>query len=222
MVKIQTLSGNKPFAEIIESSLSHWIAQSWQWDVLPFFGSLITVSHREITQVAIVNAIHTGSSDPSRSPLPYQKTEEELRQEQPQIFAFLKTTFTCIPLGYFDKGRVRYQLPPQPPNIHTFVQPASSELSKQFLAHPYYLHVLFGLASQILYMDELLLALLEQQASTGILTPERVTTMVETISLLSGNDYRRLKLFLQRAQPIIQSTKPIMPVRPDQVPEERR
>ncbi len=222
MAKMQTLPNNKPFAEIIESSLSCWIAQSWHWNVIPSFGHLVTLSHQQTTLVAIVNSIQTGSSDASRSPIPYQKTEEELHAEQPQIFAFLKTTFTCIPLGYLDKARVRYQLPPQPPKIHAFVQPVAVDISKQFLASPQYLHVLFGLSHQILYMDELLLALLEQQAALGILTPERVSAIVETISLLSGNDYRRLKLFLQRAQPIILAQQSIMSVRPDQVPEERR
>lgn len=199
------MTHNKPFAEVIESSLSHWVAQSWQWDALPSFGQLVTLTSQNITYVALVNAIQTGSSDPSRSPIPYQKTEDELRAEQPQIFAFLKTTFTCIPLGYLDKGRVRYQLPGQPPKIHAFVQSAELDISKLFFAHQQYLHVLFGLNNQILYMDELLLALLEQQASLGILTAERVAAIIETISLLTGNDYRRLKLFLQRAQPIIQS-----------------
>lgn len=199
-------SSSTPFAEIIESSLTHWVAQSWQWDMFPSFGALVTLTNDHITHVAIVHSIQTGSSDASRSPIPYQKTEEELRAEQPQIFAFLKTTFTCIPLGYFDKGRVRYQLPPQPPKIHSFVQPATLELSKQFFAHPHYLHVLFGLSGHVLSMDELLLALLGQQASIGHLSPERLVEVVETISLLSGNDYRRLKLFLQRAQPILNAS----------------
>lgn len=204
MATLQTANSNKPFAEVIESSLSHFVAQSWAWNTFPSFGALVTLSNEHATHVAIVISIQTGSSDPSRSPIPYQKTEEELRAEQPQIFAFLKTTFTAIPLGYFDKGRIRYQLPPQPPKIHSFVQPATLDLAKQFFAHPQYMHVLFGLSNQILYMDELLLALLEQQASIGLLSPERVTSIIETISLLTGNDYRRLKLFLQRAQPILQ------------------
>ncbi|MGE0009377.1 MAG: hypothetical protein AB7F19_02440 [Candidatus Babeliales bacterium] len=205
MATLTTLNTNKPFAEIIESSLTQWVAQSWQWNTFPSFGALVTLANEHITHVALVTGIQTGSSDPSRTPIPYQKTEDELHAEQPQIFAFLKTTFTCVPLGYFDKGRLRYQLPPQPPKIHSFVQTADLATSRQFFAHTQYLHVLFGMSNQIVYMDELLLAILEQQASIGALTQERVITIIETISLLTGNDYRRLKLFLQRAQPIIQS-----------------
>ena len=37
---------SKPFAEIIESSLSSWRAQCWQWDTIPAFGSLVTIKRR--------------------------------------------------------------------------------------------------------------------------------------------------------------------------------
>lgn len=199
----QKTRANKAFAEIIESTLSSWVAQSWQWDCFPEFGALVTITGSGITHVGIVHAINTGSSDPSRAPIPYQKTEEQLLKEQPQIFSFLKTTFTVLPLGHLEKGAIRYQLPPHPPKIHAFVQSADAHLCKQFFAHQQYLHLMFSLSTQILYIDELLLALLKQQAALGLLNPERVTALIETIALLTGNDYRRLKLFLQRAQPII-------------------
>lgn len=202
----QTKKSNKAFAEIVESSLSDWKAQSWQWNYFPVFGALVTITSNDITHIGIVHAITTGSSDPSRAPIPYQKTEEELLREQPQIFAFLKTTFSCIPLGHIVKGKTSYQLPPHPPKIHAFVEHADAHLCKQFFANQRYLHLMFGVSTQILYMDELLLALLKQQATLGLVSHERLAAFIETIALLTGNDYRRMKLFLQRAQPIITHT----------------
>lgn len=186
------------FAEIVESSLQGFVAQSWQWDKFPSFGSLITVQSGNRTIIGVVHQIQTGSMDPTRYPFPYQKTEEELRREQPQIFEFLRTTFSCVVTGYYEKGSIHYLLAPQPPKIHAFVGPISSELLMRYSLSSRYLHVLFGMAHQVFNLDELLLAQLKTIADAGLLTETKLADFIETFSLLTGNDYRRLKLFLQR------------------------
>lgn len=192
----------KPFAEIIESSLHGWIAQSWQWDHFPPFGSLVSVTQRKKTFIGLVHQVKTGSIDPTRSPFAYQKTEEELLKEQPQIFAFLKTTFSSILLGYQEEEKITYALASEPAKIHSFVQLASPEISKQFFNNPDYLHLLFGFAHHVDNLDELLLALLNSMAKLSILTYPKLEHFMNTYSLLTGNDYRRIKLFLHRAQQI--------------------
>ena len=122
----------KHFAEVIESSLHDWKAQCWQWDNFPSFGSIITIKSGLHTLFGIVHQIQMGSMDPTRSPFPYQKTQEELMREQPQIFEFLKTTFSCITIGYSERGKMYYLLSPQPPKIHSFVAHATTQESKQF------------------------------------------------------------------------------------------
>lgn len=198
-------SDNRPFAEVIESSLDHFLAQSWQWDVFPSFGSLVAVKTKKRILIAVVHHIKTGSMDPNRYPFAYQKTEEELMAEQPQIFSFLKTTFSCLVLGYQEKGVIHYALSPEPPKIHAFIQPADHDLMKAFFYQDIYLHILFAAINQIQNIDELLLAMLKQQKSLGILTEQRLHQLINTFSLLTANDYRRLKLFLQRTQNIINS-----------------
>lgn len=198
-------TSNKPFAEVIESSLDGWLAQTWQWDHFPSFGSLVTVASGKRTLFGIVHQVKTGSMDPVRFPMAYQKTEDELLLEQPQIFEFLKTTFSCLTLGYLEKGRIFYQLAPEPPKIHTFVSPVTPELGKRFFYSERYLHVLFGQASQLSNLDELLLAILKQLASLKALSPETIGDFAQSFSLLTGNDYRRLKLFLLRAQQFVES-----------------
>ncbi len=191
---------NKPFAEIIESSLHDWLAQSWQWNQSPHYGSLVTVEQNTITMIGLVYEVSTGSMDPTRYPFAYQKTQEELLKEQPQIFEFLKTTFSCLVLGYLKKGRVYYLTPSQPATIHSFIHPIPPELSRQFFANDQYIHRIFGLSNKINNIDELLLALLNRQAQNKLLNQDKIVQFMDTYSLLTGNDYRRIKLFLHRVE----------------------
>jgi hypothetical protein len=194
------MSRENYFAEVIESSLTGWLAQSWAWDRFPEFGSFVAIEGKKRTVFGIVHQVQTGSMDPVRYPFPYQKTEEELLKEQPQIFEFLKTTFSCITVGYQEKKSISYLVAPEPPKIHAFITHPSAELSKIFFASTRYMHLLFTHASQIFNMDELMLALLKQHIDLNILTKDKINSFMQTYSLLTGNDYRRLKLFLQRAE----------------------
>jgi hypothetical protein len=191
---------NNHFAEVIESSLHGWLAQSWQWDTFPQFGSIVTVQTGKRILYGIVHQINTGSMDPMRYPFPYQKTEEELRAEQPQIFEFLKTTFNCLTIGYQEKGKIYYLLAPEPPKIHSFVGHMSREQAHLFFAHQHYLHILFGLSNQITNLDELLLAIVHNLEQHNLLSESKLAMFIETYSLLTGSEYRRLKIFLQRIQ----------------------
>jgi hypothetical protein len=195
---------NKPFSEIIQSCLQTFTAQSWQWDTFPFFGSLVITEQGSRTLFGLVYDVKTGSMDPVRHPFPYQKTQEELLEQQPQIFEFLQTTFSCIVLGYQEKGHIFYQRCPQPPKIHSFVRYAPKELSQQFLYNPHYLNLLFGAQSIIGDLDELLLAVLSHQQRITAAKEQSLQPFMNLYSLLTGNDYRRIKIFLQRVQTILE------------------
>src|SRR5579863_5171060 len=187
------------FAEVIESSLTGWLAQSWQWNTFPSFGSLVTIEEKKRTLFGIVHQVQTGSMDPMRYPFPYKKTEEELLQEQPQIFEFLKTTFSCVVIGYEEKYTISYIIAPEPPKIHSFVTYPTEETRKAFFSNSRYLHLLFTHSSHIFNMDELVLAIIKNNSALSLFSPEKLHTFMQTYSFLTGNDYRRIKLFLQRA-----------------------
>jgi len=199
------MNTNKPFAEVIESSLQGFLAQSWQWDTFPTFGSLVTITTSERTLFGLVHQIKTGSMDPMRYPFAYQKTEEELRREQPQIFEFLKTTFSCVIIGYYQESHMHYLLAAQPAKIHAFVSPAHPDLAKQFLYQDRYLPLLFSLAGQLSNLDETVLALLGYQASLNLLTEAKIEGFMQEFSLLTGNDYRRLKVLASRIERLANS-----------------
>lgn len=192
------------FAEVIESSLQTWIAQSWQWHTFPAYGSLVALDVGKRTLFGIVYQIQTGSQDPVRTPIAYQKTQEELLAEQPQIFAFLRTTFSCLPIGYKEHDQFYYLLAPQPAPMHGFVRAMTQQEKEIFFATALFLPLLFANASYIGSLEELLLAMLRELAQVNLLHDVYLEQFMQDFSLLTGNDYRRLKLFVQRAQPLFE------------------
>ncbi len=94
-------------------------------------------------------------------------------------------------------------MPPEPPLIHSFIAPATLEQSRLFFSQNKYLNLLFGANNLIPNLDELLLALLKAQNDQNSLKNDRLSDFMQTYSLLTGNDYRRLKLFLQRIEGLL-------------------
>jgi len=193
----------KPFAEIVESNLSTWCGKSWQWDVVPSFGSIVCIKSTARTIFSIVYDIQTLSSDPNRTVMTYQKTEQELRRDQPQIFEFLETKFNCINIAYLENEVMLYQIAPEPPKIHNFIWPTTSDERTNILSNEQYLQVLFNYSNSTFSLDELLLAILKSSSDEKILKVHVFEKFIKMFSLLTNNDYRRLKLFLQRAKNII-------------------
>jgi len=188
------------FAEVIDSSLQSWKSQCWDLENSPAFGSFIAVDLGDKVVYGVVQQVFTGSDDPVRSVYAYKKTDEELRNEHPQIFQFLKTVFTTIVLGYKQDEIILQTLASHPVLLHTFVRSATSEECRRFLSEPYYLHILFNQEHQLGNFDELLLAMLAQIRKMQVLEQKSLEAFIEQFSLLTGGDYRRLKLFLQRVE----------------------
>ena len=222
------------FAEIIESSCSKFLAQSWDAKVMPKLGSLIQVKTNDTIIFGIITSIQTGSQDPMRYPFTYQKTEEELKREQPQIFEFLKTTFDIQIVGYqpvertpachaspsvealredrklvsvsqFSSNKtINYSLPSTPPKIHSFVKNSNTNTIKNFFSKTEFLSLLFN--AQISNLDEILLTILKNLNTTNQtrgFDKIFLNKFCSDFALLSGNDYKRLKLFLKRVQSLI-------------------
>ncbi len=188
------------FAEIIESHLTHYTAQCWTWNTFPSFGSLVVVADGPTTTFGIVTAAQTGSIDPTRTPFAYQKTEAELLSEQPHIFEFLKTTFTVQICGYTNSNKITYGIPATPCKIHTFVSEASTQQITAFFSSAEFIELLYGFSQQIPNLDELLLAIIRYLKTHLLVTPALLEDLSHRIALLSGNDYRRIKVLLSRLE----------------------
>ena len=200
--KLNNHFSNQPFGEVIESNLNHFIAQCWQWNKLPIFAHLVEVTSADLRLFGCVTQITTASSDPTRKPYAYQKTEEELLQEQPQIFEMLQSTFTVQIIAYqhINTTKILYFTPPQPSKIHAFVQQATAPTIANIFATPHFLHTLFASQGNIANLEELLLALLNTMQQQNLLTKEFFSHFYQSFALLNGNDYKKTKLFFERVE----------------------
>ena len=73
MISNQTNQTCNAFAEVIESSLHGFLAQSWKWDQFPSFGSIVTIETKQRIVFGIVHEVKTGSMDSMRYPFPVSK-----------------------------------------------------------------------------------------------------------------------------------------------------
>ena len=190
------------FAEVLQTTIDTWQGQCWQWDIMPEFGALITVPCQDRIMFGIIYAITTSPIDAIRQPVAYQKTQEELAKEQPQIFEFLTTSFSCLALGYQEKNKIFYNLPPQPPKIHSFVHHATDQQYADFFSHEQFLYLLFN--SKIpLNIQELLLAVIQHQLKRKCMTKNRLSSFVEAFFMLNKNNYLQTKMFLSRLEQLV-------------------
>jgi hypothetical protein len=195
-------SNNNFFAEILESNITTWQAQCWQWNHIPEFGSLVTIGSGNKKLFGIIYDITTGPIDPIRQPVPYQKTEAELVAEQPQIFEFLKTSFTCIAVGYEENNKIYYTIPAQPPKMHAFIAHATEQEYTKYFQSNDFLYLLFT-SSLPIHKEELLLAIIHHQVQQKSLTKEGFDHFIKTFFMMNKNNYLQTKAFISRIQNLI-------------------
>lgn len=195
---------NRAFAEVIESGLSGWTAHCWRWDVFPNAGTVVvienTIEDDLEKQFGIIKIIETGSIDPTRTPFAYQKTEEELKRDHPEIFSFLKTTCLCVSTGFCQaNSSILYHQAPRPPKIHAFVRPATEHEQLLFFTQTGYLDLL---ASQLTppALDELLLAIVREQRPYFKSENPNFLAFFENYAHLINHDYTRLRRFTARVE----------------------
>jgi hypothetical protein len=129
------------FAEVIETATTEFLAQCLEPDdlsfpVMPAFGSWVKAADEESGNViyAVVYHATTSPIDSVHRARALGLSLTDLREQQPQIFAMLKTEFRAAIVGYCPgaaanpTGIAYYQhLPPRPPQIHQAVQFCSSD-----------------------------------------------------------------------------------------------
>lgn len=183
-------------AEVIESSTTELTAQCRRLHESPDFGSFVKVG-AALTVIAQVYEIITGSVDVNRRPVAYGKTEEQLREEQPQIFELLRTEFKAKIVGYSMQGVMRQLLPPQPPKLHSFVYACALEEVYEFTKKFDYFRTLTGIGGAI--SDELLIAAIQQTCCAQPHTARQcVISAGKELSRLLRDDYDRLESILRR------------------------
>lgn len=186
----------RAFAEVIESSLGSCKGQTWQWDTVPPFGSLVLIKEHETTQFGIVTALQTLSENTNYAPFTYQKTQEELLKEQPHIFDFLHTRFTVTLVAFAKNNTLFYQITPVPPKMHAFITMPTTQEVTYFFTKADYLYPL--LESNLTNKDELIIALLQQQKELALLSKERLFEILDILLYLEQDAYQKIALLIKR------------------------
>ncbi|NEO82868.1 MAG: hypothetical protein F6J87_01210 [Spirulina sp. SIO3F2] len=119
--------------EVIETSTIGFLAQCLEPETLDFpkmppFGSWVQATDEESGNqvLAVVTHVTTSPIDSVHRARALGLSLAQLREEQPQIFAMLKTEFQAAIVGFMtDEGdrptKIWQYLPPRPPQIHQAV-----------------------------------------------------------------------------------------------------
>ena len=140
--------GDRPehhIAEVIETATTEFLAQCLEpedlsFPVMPPFGSWVRSVDEESGNYIFAVVYHATTSpiDSVHRAVALGLSLAELREQQPQIFAMLKTEFRAAIVGFVPPGvgengskylgsRVYQYLPPRPPQIHQAVYQCQPE-----------------------------------------------------------------------------------------------
>lgn len=132
--------------EVIETATTGFLAQCLEPEALDFppmppFGSWVQAQDEESGNTVLAVVVHATTSpiDSVHRARALGLTLAQLREEQPQIFAMLKTEFQAAIVGFLrptprgqgDAIALQY-LPPRPPQIHQAVYQAPPEMVLHF------------------------------------------------------------------------------------------
>jgi len=135
----------------------------------PEFGSFVRADAGSGRRVyGVVYYIATAAADASRRTCALHMTPEELQERMPQLELVLRTCFAAVSIGYAEGSAPRRSLPPQPPEIHRFVDLALPEEIRALTEGPDFLRMLVQATPRgyPLPVDDLLAATIVRAAAT--------------------------------------------------------
>ncbi len=200
------------FAEVIETTSTEFLAQCLEPEDLSFppmppFGSWVcAVDEESGNQVyAVVYHATTMPIDSVHRAVALGLSLEALREEQPQIFAMLKTEFRAAIVGFKEKslnnnnGKMYQYLPPRPPQIHQAVYHCQSEEIIQFTEKLDFLRTLLFISGAP--VDSLAAAAIRGVYQLRKTDREWLIKAGRHLSMLLKDDYDRLRFILSQIHP---------------------
>jgi hypothetical protein len=205
----QFSGGSRPaahLAEVIETSTTEFLAQCLSVDdlklpVMPEFGSLVQARDEESGNqiIAAVYSATTAPIDSVHRARALGLSIAELQEEQPQIFAMLKTEFRAVILGFTNpQGRCYQFLPPRPPQIHQSVYSCTEQETIAFSEKLDFLRPLLDISGAP--ADALTAATIRQIYQIRQLDREWLVQAGRSLSLLLREDYDRLRYILSQCR----------------------
>ena len=207
MSDLTTSNTSSHIAEVIGASITSFNAQAYS-TIRPPFGSFVKAmcqgDHQGLEIFGVVFDVVMSPRDHIHKPRALGLTREQLRSEQPHIFALLETQIKAQIIGYRDvHGRIHQHLPPGPPDIHDFVDVCNKSEVKQLCASFAYLRLLEG--AQGVPVDELIAASLREAARTASTDKQTERSFLlsagRKISQLYRSDYERMTAIIRKISP---------------------
>jgi HAS barrel domain len=200
-------------AEVIETSTTEFLAQCLEPEDLSFppmppFGSWVcSVDEESGNQVyAVVYYATTMPIDSVHRARALGLSLQDLREEQPQIFAMLKTEFRAAIVGFeppsdvmVSNNRVYQYLPPRPPQIHQAVYRCQPEAIVKFTEELDFLRTLLSVNSAPI--EALTAAAIRSVYQLRKADREWLIKAGRTLSVLLKDDYDRLRFILSQIHP---------------------
>jgi hypothetical protein len=201
-------------AEVIETATTEFLAQcldpeDLSFPAMPPFGSWVrSVDEESGNQIlAVVYHATTSPIDSVHRARALGMSMQELREQQPQIFAMLKTEFRAAIVGYqtpqqqvngsVRSGGVMYQyLPPRPPQIHQAVYQCEPEEIIQFSEQLDFLRTLLQVAGAP--VEALTASAIREIYQLRKADREWLVKAGRTLSVILKDDYDRLRYILSQ------------------------
>lgn len=200
-------------AEVIETTTTEFLAQCLEPEDLSFppmppFGSWVCAEDEESgNQVyGLVYYATTSPIDSVHRARALGLSLQDLREEQPQIFAMLKTEFRAAIVGFKQRSeaksfsdRVYQYLPPRPPQIHQAVYRCESETIITFSEELDFLRTLLFVNGAP--VDSLAAAAIREVYQLRSCDRQWLIKAGRTLSVLLKDDYDRLRFILSQIHP---------------------
>lgn len=200
-------------AEVIETTSTEFLAQCLEPEDLSFpcmppFGSWVrAVDEESGNQVyAVVYYATTMPVDSVHRAVALGLSLQDLREEQPQIFAMLKTEFRAAIVGFEQAAlisgtnqRVYQYLPPRPPQIHQAVYRCEPEVIVKFTEELDFLRTLLAINGAP--VESLTAAAIREVYQLRKADRDWLIKAGRTLSVLLKDDYDRLRFILSQIHP---------------------
>jgi hypothetical protein len=123
--------------EVIAVTTSGIIAQSYQLNEAPPYGSLVLTRGPDgRVHYGLCSGFETGGIEPGRHAMAWGTAGDEeidVYVRQPQLAHVLRTTFASVLVGYQPaSGSIVQRVPPQPPRVHERVWSAERSVARSF------------------------------------------------------------------------------------------
>ncbi|MEB3268597.1 MAG: HAS-barrel domain-containing protein [Leptolyngbya sp.] len=197
------------FAEVVETETTGFLAQCLEPEALnfaqmPAFGSWVQAMDEESGNCIYGVVYHATTSplDSVHRATALGLSLAELREQQPQIFAMLKTEFRVAIVGYRAEGmgdRCYQHLPPRPPQVHQAVYRCDPEAVMAFTERLDFLRTLMDMGSAP--VDGLIGAVIRTVYQMRQLDRDWLVQAGRTLNVLLKDDYDRLRVILSQIHP---------------------